>query len=134
MVGFTDDSEREMGWASAKLDDAFNLIPARLTAVLMIVAACPLGLNPWAAMKITLRDARKPASPNSGFPEAAMAGALGVQLGGSAVYFGQLVDKPVLGDADHPVTFARYRAAIRLIYLVSFLMAGAGLLLMLSVC
>jgi len=129
MVGFTDDSGHEMGWASARFDDLFNLIPARLTAILMIMAAFPLGLNPWAAFRVVLRDARKLASPNAGFPEAAMAGALGVELGGPAHYFGQQVDKPALGDADRPLTVARYRAAIRLMYLSSIGMAVAGLLL-----
>jgi adenosylcobinamide-phosphate synthase len=130
MVGFTDDSGRELGWASARLDDLFNLIPARLTALLMVLAAFPLGLNPWAAFRVILRDARKPASVNAGFPEAAMAGALGIELGGSAVYFGQRVDKPTLGDADRPVTVASYRAAIRLMYLACLVMVAAGLVLL----
>jgi len=130
VVGFTDDSGHEMGWASAKLDDLFNLVPARLTAILMVLAAFPLGLNPWSAFRVTLRDARKPVSRNSGFPEAAMAGALGIMLGGPAVYFGQLVDKPVLGDDNRRVTIARYRAAIRLMYLTGILMVGAGLALL----
>jgi len=132
MVGFTDDSGHETGWASAKLDDLFNLIPSRLAAILIILTAFPLGLNPWAAFRVVLRDARKPASPNSGFPEAAMAGALGVELGGPALYFGQRIDKPTLGDADFPVTVARYRAAIRLMYLSSLSMVAIGLLLWLQ--
>lgn len=129
MIGFTDDSGREMGWASARLDDLLNLIPSRLSAMLLLVAAFPLGLNPWAGLKVLLRDARKPRSLNSGFPEAAMAGVLGIQLGGPAVYFGQQVDKPYLGDADRPVTLASYRAAIRLMYLSGSLLVAAGLLL-----
>jgi adenosylcobinamide-phosphate synthase len=130
MVGFTDDSGREMGWASARLDDLLNLIPARLTALLLVLAAFPLGLNPWASFRVILRDARKPASINAGFPEAAMAGALGVELGGPAIYFGQRVDKPTLGDADRPVTVASYRAAIRLMYLACLVMVAAGLVLL----
>jgi len=129
MVGYRNDRYRELGWASARLDDLLNLIPARLTGALMVLAAFPLGLNPWAALKIMVRDARKPASPNAGFPEAAAAGALGVQLGGAAVYFGKRVEKPTLGDPDGPVTVAGYRAMVRLMYLTSFFTLLLGVLL-----
>jgi adenosylcobinamide-phosphate synthase len=129
MVGYRNDRYRELGWASARLDDLLNLIPARLTAALMVLAAFPLGLNPWAALKIMVRDARKPASPNAGYPEAAAAGALGIRLGGPAVYFGKRVEKPTLGDADRPVTAAAYRAMVRLMYLTSLLTLIPGVLL-----
>lgn len=129
MVGYRDDKYRELGWASARFDDLVNLIPARLTGMLMVIAALPLGLNAWNALRILLRDARKPSSPNAGFPEAATAGALGIRLGGPATYFGQRVEKPTLGDADKPITVASYRAMVRLMYLTSFLGLGLGLLL-----
>ncbi len=129
MVGYRDDRYREMGWASARLDDLLNLVPARLTGLLMVVASFPLALNPWAAIKVMLRDARKPSSPNAGFPEAAAAGALGVQLGGPAVYFGEKVDKPTLGDADRIINIDRYRAMIRLMYVTAFLALGLGVFL-----
>lgn len=129
MVGYRNDRYRELGWASAKLDDLLNLIPARLTGMLMVLAAFPLGLNSWGALKIMLRDARKPSSPNAGFPEAAAAGALGVQFGGPAVYFGQRVDKPTLGDADGPITLRSYRQMVGLLYLTALLALGLGLLL-----
>ncbi len=126
MVGYKTDRYRELGWASARLDDLFNIIPARLTAILMAVAAFPLKLNPMRAVWMVLRDAHKTSSPNSGWPEAATAGALGVQLGGPATYFGQKVAKPTLGDAKRPVTIASYRAMVRLMYLTSFLALGLG--------
>lgn len=129
MVGYRDDRYRELGRAAARLDDFVNLLPARLTGLLMVVAAVPLGLNGWNALRILLRDARKPASPNAGFPEAAAAGALGVQLGGPATYFGQRVEKPTLGDPDRPPTVASYRATIRLMYLTAFCGLGLGLLI-----
>lgn len=129
MVGYRNDRYRELGWASAKLDDLLNLIPARLTGMLMVLAAFPLGLNPWGALKIMLRDARKTSSPNAGFPEAAAAGALGVQFGGPAVYFGQRVEKPTLGDADRPITRRSYRQMIGLLYLTALLALALGLLL-----
>lgn len=130
MVGYRDDRYRELGWAAARLDDLVNLLPARLTGLLVVIAAVPLGLNGWKALRVLLRDARKPASPNAGFPEAAVAGALGIQLGGPATYFGQRFEKPTLGDPERPLTVASYRATIRLLYLT----AALGLALGLSIC
>lgn len=124
MVGYRDDRYRELGWASARLDDLFNLLPARLTGMLMALAAPFCGLGGRHAWRVMFRDARKHASPNAGFPEAAMAGALGVRLGGSAVYFGRRVEKPTLGDDTRPVTVAGYYGAVRLMYLTSFLALG----------
>ncbi|MDY0267586.1 adenosylcobinamide-phosphate synthase CbiB [Trichloromonas sp.] len=124
MVGYRDDGYRELGWASARLDDLFNLLPARLTGMLMVLAAPLAGLRIRGAWRIMLRDARRHASPNAGFPEAAMAGALGVRLGGAAVYFGIRVEKATLGDDAHPVSVADYHAAVRLMYLTSLLALG----------
>ncbi|TYO98449.1 adenosylcobinamide-phosphate synthase [Geothermobacter ehrlichii] len=129
MVGYTDDRYREMGWASARLDDLLNLIPARLTGLLMVLASVPLGLNVWNALRVMLRDARKPSSPNAGYPESAAAGALGVQLGGPATYFGERVDKPTLGDADRRIDIGCYRRMIRLMYLTSFFALLLGLVI-----
>jgi adenosylcobinamide-phosphate synthase len=127
MVGYRDDRYRELGWASARFDDLLNLIPSRLTGLLMAVAAFPVGLNGWGALRIMARDARKHSSPNAGFPEAAAAGALGVRLGGAAVYFGERVEKPTLGDPGRPITPATYRAMVRLMYLSSLLALGLGM-------
>jgi adenosylcobinamide-phosphate synthase len=129
MVGYTDDRYREMGWASARFDDLINLVPARLTGLLMMLAAFPLGLNPWAALKVMLRDARKTSSPNAGFPESAAAGAIGIQLGGPATYFGERVDKPTLGDADRKIDLRCYRAMIRLMYLTALAAMLLGMVL-----
>lgn len=129
MVGYTDDRYREMGWASAKLDDLLNLLPARLTGLLMVLAAVPLGLNSWNALRVMLRDACKTKSPNAGFPESAAAGALGIQLGGPATYFGETVDKPTLGDADRRIDIRCYRRMVRLMYLTSVLALVLGGLL-----
>ena len=130
MVGYRDDRYRELGWFSARFDDLMNLVPARLTGLLMIVASFPLGLNAWASLKVMLRDARKPSSPNAGYPEAAAAGALGIQLGGPAVYFGEAVNKPTLGDPDRKVDIASYRAMIRLMYVTTFLALALGVFLL----
>ena len=129
MVGYKTDRYRELGWASARLDDLLNLIPARLTAVLMALACIPLRLSFIGSVKMILRDSRKTSSPNAGWPEAATAGALGVQLGGPAVYFGQRVEKATLGDPVKKVTLESYRASIRRMYLTSFLTLGLGMAL-----
>ena len=92
-------------------------------------AGCRPALTIWAALKVMLRDARKPSSPNAGYPEAAAAGALGIQLGGPAIYFGETVDKPTLGDPDRQVNIASYRAMVRLMYVSTLLALALGVFL-----
>jgi adenosylcobinamide-phosphate synthase len=96
--GYKNERYREFGWASAKIDDLANYIPARLTAFLIPAAAAVLGFKPLDAFRILLRDGRKHPSPNSGLAEAAVAGALGLQFGGINSYFGQPSARPVIGD------------------------------------
>jgi adenosylcobinamide-phosphate synthase len=128
MVGYENERYREVGWASARLDDLLNLVPARLTGWLIILAAGPLRLNARAALKVLRRDGRKPKSPNAGIPESAVAGALDIRLGGPAVYLGRQVEKPTLGDGERPVTPAAYRGAVHLMYLASLFTLGLGLI------
>lgn len=128
MVGYKNERYREVGWASARLDDLLNLVPARLTGLFMVLAAAVLRLDAAGALRVMRRDGRKPKSPNAGIPEAAVAGALGIRLGGPAVYFGQQVDKPTLGDDERPVTLAAYRQTVQLMYLASLFMLGLGLI------
>ncbi|MEW5803624.1 MAG: adenosylcobinamide-phosphate synthase CbiB [bacterium] len=98
--GYKNERYREFGWASARIDDGANYLPARLTAPLVPVAAALLKLKPLDSLRILRRDRKKHPSPNSGFAEAAFAGALGVQLGGLNYYFGCPSAKPVLGDSS----------------------------------
>ncbi len=128
MVGYRNDKYRAFGWAGARLDDLLNLIPARLTGFLFVLAAFPLKLNGREALRIMRRDAGKHASPNAGWPEAAAAGALGLQLGGSATYFGKTVEKPTFGDAGKRPQLDHYRQLIRLLYAGTGLFAAACLL------
>lgn len=122
MVGYRNDRYRDLGWASARLDDIANFVPARITG-LLIVAATYLsalftrsnrssGSNAW---HIMLRDGRRHASPNSGIPEAAMAGALGIRLGGPSTYGGVRIAKPYIGDegpgAVHAIEWDLYLIA-----------------------
>jgi adenosylcobinamide-phosphate synthase len=132
MVGYKNDKYLHLGWASARLDDLLNLIPARLTVLLIALCAPLVGLNAGQALQTARRDGQKSSSPNAGYPMAAMAGALGVTFGGAATYFGEKHEKPILGNACHPLTIADYHQAIRLMYAVSLaaLLLGGGLLLL----
>jgi adenosylcobinamide-phosphate synthase len=103
MFGYKNERYLKFGWAAARLDDLANFVPARLTSLMIPAAAFLLRLDSKGALFILLRDRRRHASPNSGHTEAAVAGALGVQLGGSNLYFGQVTDKPTIGDATRPI-------------------------------
>lgn len=116
MVGYKTEEYLHFGWASARMDDLVNWLPARLTSWLMVLVAPLFGLSGGGSWEILCRDARKHASPNSGYPEAAAAGALGVQLGGSNSYFGRLVEKPTIGDPSMPLNDSAWRGAVRLMY------------------
>lgn len=124
MVGHLDDRYRWFGWASARLDDVANFLPARITALLLVLSAGIVSRS-WPAMQrawqIVLRDGRQHPSPNSGRPEAAMAGAFGVQLGGVNRYDGLPIERPCLGDPDQPLTRAHIGMALRLMLWTSFL-------------
>ena len=119
MVGYKNDKYRYFGTAAARLDDVANFIPARLTALFMIAAAPLLGLDGKGAMAMWKRDRLKHLSPNSGNPESAVAGALGVQLGGDATYFGKLFKKSTLGDPLREVVPEDIERAVRLMYAAS---------------
>ncbi len=106
MFGHQDEQYHRFGWAAARIDDLANYLPARCTAPLVCVAALLLWLRPAAALRTLLRDGRKHASPNSGLAEAAMAGALGIQLGGIASYDGVPLEKPTIGEAAVPLSAA----------------------------
>jgi adenosylcobinamide-phosphate synthase len=124
MVGYKNEKYLHLGWASAKLDDLANLIPARITGVFLVAAAFFLQLNYRRSWRVLLRDRRNHTSPNCGYPEAAAAGALDIQLGGTHSYFGQLVYKPTLGDNIRPVEQNDIKRAINMMYLSSLLILG----------
>ncbi len=131
MVGYKNYWYARFGKVAARADDVLNFIPARLTAFLIIPTAAALGLTWRGAWRIFWRDRKRAASPNAGCPEAAMAGALGLRLGGPSIYFGRVVEKPFIGDPDQPLDHGGYRQANRLLYGTSLAMAAvtvAGLL------
>jgi adenosylcobinamide-phosphate synthase len=122
MVGYKNERYRAMGWASARCDDAANYLPARLTGLLLVAAACITRRDWRGAFAVMRRDARKHQSPNSGYPEAAMAGALGVQLGGPSAYHGVLRHAALLGEMKQPLTGRSITDAVSIMYAASALM------------
>ncbi len=121
MVGYRNKRYEEFGSCAARLDDLANYIPARLCALLMILASALAGLSARNAWRIWRRDRRKHASPNSAQTEAVMAGALGIELAGDAWYFGQLIQKPSIGDALRPIEAEDIHLAHRILFLTSLL-------------
>ncbi len=116
--GYQHERYARFGWASARIDDAANYLPARLTAPIVALAALLLRERPAGALRILARDRRRHASPNAGYSEAAVAGAMGVQLGGPSFYFGYhaAVDKPTIGDPVVALEPIHIRRAIALMY------------------
>ena len=133
MVGYLNEKYRDIGWSSARLDDAANYLPARLTALLMCLAALFTKLDARNALRIVRRDHANHLSPNCAWSEAAAAGSLHIQLGGTHTYFGKIVEKPTIGDDDRAAEPEDIGRANRLLYgtslLAIFLIAAIALLL-----
>lgn len=127
-IGHADERYFWFGKFAARLDDVANLIPARLTAALIVAAAWLNGDDWRGALRVWLRDAHRHASPNAGRPEAALAGALGVRLGGVNHYGGVPYATAFLGDARRPPDVAAVAAARRLVERVSWLGFAAALI------
>lgn len=134
MVGYRNERYCWFGTAAARLDDVLNWIPARLSGLLMCLAAALLpGCSGQRALRVFVRDRKKHSSPNSAHTETACAGALGVRLAGDAWYFGKKVSKPTIGDDLRPVERADVARACRLMYATELLtlavLLGGGSLL-----
>ena len=129
MVGYKNEKYQYFGTAAAKLDDIVNYIPARISAVIMIVAAYITGMDGKNAFRIFRRDRYNHKSPNSAQTEAVMAGALDVQLAGDAWYFGKLHKKPTIGDAIRKIEREDIRRSHTLLYMTAILALIAGMLL-----
>jgi adenosylcobinamide-phosphate synthase len=115
MVGHKNPKYLDYGWASARFDDLLNWVPARLTGLLLVAAAALVpGAHAAAAWEAMLSDAAKHDSPNAGWPEAAMAGALGVALGGPRAYDGEVHDLPTMGQGRAALDAGDIGQALRL--------------------
>ncbi|KDR96505.1 adenosylcobinamide-phosphate synthase [Peptoclostridium litorale DSM 5388] len=116
MVGYIQEPYREIGFASAKLDDVLNYIPARIGSVLMVVAGGIAGFDASSGMRIMIRDRKNHKSPNCAYPEAAAAGLMNIRLGGTNTYFGETVYKPTIGDTKTEIVPNHIRGACRILY------------------
>ena len=134
MIGYKNERYLHFGRFAARLDDAANYLPARLSALAMIAASFLTGLDGKGAYRIWKRDRRNHASPNSAQTESACAGALGLRLGGDASYFGVLHHKPSIGDPAREIRREDVRLACRLMYgttaVALFLYAAAAWILL----
>jgi adenosylcobinamide-phosphate synthase len=99
MIGYKNDRFRQFGWFAARFDDVINFIPARITALLMVVLSFS-----WRGLLFIFRYGHRHSSPNAGYPEAALAGILNCRFGGPNVYHGILVEKPYIGENVREIT------------------------------
>ena len=116
MIGYRDERYRDFGCCAARLDDVLNYIPARLTALLMVFVGYRRGL-----LRFVWKYGQKHASPNAGYPEAAMAGILNCRFGGTHIYHGISVKKPYIGNNDRNLNHRDYRRAVKINQGVTFL-------------
>ena len=136
MVGYKNEKYLNFGWASANLDDIANFIPARIAAIILPISSYICGADYSNSVKILKRDGQKHPSPNSGIPEAAIAGALRIRLGGPNIYNDVPSDKPYIGDPQKNVCFddinstskiVMVSAIISVVFGVAFLLIGGYL-------
>lgn len=132
MIGYKNDKYLYFGRAAAKMDDAANFLPARISAVFMLFSAFIGGFDFKNALRIYKRDRLKHSSPNSAHTEAVCAGALGVRLAGDAVYFGKTVKKPFIGEALRKIEPKDIRRANRLMYFTAWTAETVCILVMLA--
>ena len=123
MIGYRTERYKDFGCWAAHIDDVANYIPARLTALLMVIAS-----GKWSLLSFVWKNGRRHASPNSGYPEAALAGALNCRFGGPHYYFGELFDKPYIGENERELTTADMHTAVRINRLAELMMLAVTLM------
>lgn len=128
MIGYKNERYKEFGCWAARIDDVVNYIPSRLTSFMMVIVSGKLSV-----FSFIRKYSRQHASPNSGYPEAALAGILNCQFGGPNIYFGKIVDKPYIGDNPKILTMQDMKTAISINHrseaLMVFLVIGFSLIL-----
>jgi len=131
MVGYRNDKYIDFGMVAARVDDCFNYIPARITGGLVVIAALLLGYDAKGAIRTVWRDAAKHPSPNSGVAEAAVAGALGIRLGGRNFYSGVVSFRSYMGEQHQALKSSDIAKTIRIMYVVTaeFIVAATAIFL-----
>ena len=132
MIGHRTERHEAFGWASARCDDLVNLPASRLSALWLVLAAIPLGLSPVGALRTIRRDAGHHRSPNAGWPEAAMAGALGIRLSGPRIYDGVPVEERWVGEGRSELTAKDIRTALKLYRMACALQIAVLVLIVIS--
>jgi len=132
MFGYKNERYIEFGWIAARSDDVVNYIPARLSAAAIVIAATILGMDYKNSFRVLVRDRLKSSSPNSGYPEAAVSGALSIQLGGPAVYFGKPTKGHIIGEGQRAATIADIKRVNQLC-LTSTLLFFAALIVLYNI-
>ena len=127
MVGYKNEKYHKFGWASAKLDDVANFIPARIAAIILPISSFICGADFSNSLRIVKRDGQKHPSPNSGIPEAAIAGALRIRLGGPSVYNGIHSDKPFIGDPINSIDFDDISNTTRIVMVSAIILVTLGI-------
>ncbi|MCM1990530.1 adenosylcobinamide-phosphate synthase CbiB [Oceanirhabdus seepicola] len=115
-LGYLTEKYKHIGFFPAKVDDVFNIIPARLSGFLMALSAPVVGGNMVNGLKIMIRDRKNHKSPNCAYPEGATAGVLGIQLGGTNTYFGEKIYKPTIGDKVKTLSLEHIKDTVKLMY------------------
>ena len=127
MVGYKNTEYLHLGRASAKLDDLANYVPARIAAILLPISSYLCGRGFFPSIRMVIRDGQKHPSPNSGIPEAAVAGALGIRLGGPSTYKGIVSDKQFIGDAGKRVVPDNIKHSVKIVFVASVLSVVGGI-------
>lgn len=135
MVGYKNEKYKDFGWASAKIDTLANFIPARLSLLFLPIASLLAGKDALNSWRIARRDGRRNPSLNSGMPEAALAGALGIRLGGLNYYNSKPILKPFIGDDINALEIGHIKDSIKISYISSafFLIVGTVLMVCMRV-
>ncbi|MFQ5685541.1 MAG: adenosylcobinamide-phosphate synthase CbiB [Candidatus Scalindua sp.] len=131
MVGYKNEKYNNFGWASARLDDVANFIPARVAAIILPISSFICGADFSNSIRIVKRDGQKHPSPNSGIPEAAIAGALKISLGGPSVYDGIPSDKPFIGDPINNIDVDDISNTTRIVMVSAIILVVSGITFML---
>lgn len=131
MVGYKNEKYNNFGWASAKLDDVANFIPARIAAIILPISSFICGADYSNSIRIVKRDGQKHPSPNSGIPEAAIAGALKIRLGGPSVYNGIPSNKPFIGDPINNIDLDDISNTTRIVMVSAIILVVSGIAFML---
>ncbi len=131
IVGYKNEKYNNFGWASARLDDIANFIPARIAAIILPISSFICGADFSNSIRIVNRDGQKHPSPNSGIPEAAIAGALKISLGGPSVYDGIPSDKPFIGDPINNIDFDDISNTTRIVMVSAIILVVSGISFML---